>query len=142
MIYVPGYRATFDQVMILMGSWAHFLVRQYPVIAFSWPTGTWVWNYLTDCPRARAFVPDIARLIALVASGGAGVRVVAKSTLTSVARLSGRTSREKSSRSSCTTIGDGTIVRTTLPLQEAERAARASAATAARRLIRFRRADI
>jgi esterase/lipase superfamily enzyme len=65
-IYVPGYRATFDQVMILMGSWAHFLVRQYPVIAFSWPTGTWVWNYLTDCPRARAFVPDIARLIALV----------------------------------------------------------------------------
>ena len=24
-IYVPGYGATFDQVMILMGSWAHFL---------------------------------------------------------------------------------------------------------------------
>ena len=65
-IYVPGFRATFDQVMILMGSWAHFLVRETPVIAFSWPTGTWVWNYLTDCPRARAFVPDIARLIALV----------------------------------------------------------------------------
>src|SRR5262245_59041348 len=65
-IYVPGYRATFDQVMILMGSWAHFLMRQSPVIAFSWPTGTRVWNYLTDCPRARAFVPDIARLIALV----------------------------------------------------------------------------
>jgi esterase/lipase superfamily enzyme len=65
-IYVPGYRATFDQVMILMGSWAHFLARQSPVIAFSWPTGTRVWNYLTDCPRARAFVPDIARLIALV----------------------------------------------------------------------------
>jgi len=66
-IYVPGFRATFDQVMILMGSWAHFLVRETPVIAFSWPTGTSVWNYLTDCPRARAFVPDIARLIALVA---------------------------------------------------------------------------
>ena len=65
-IYVPGYRATFDQVMILMGSWVHFLARQSPVIAFSWPTGTRVWNYLTDCPRARAFVPDIARLIALV----------------------------------------------------------------------------
>jgi esterase/lipase superfamily enzyme len=65
-IYVPGYRATFDQVMILMGSWAHFLGRRSPVVAFSWPTGTRVWNYLTDCPRARAFVPDIARLIALV----------------------------------------------------------------------------
>jgi esterase/lipase superfamily enzyme len=66
-IYVPGYRATFDQVMILMGSWAHFLGRDSAVIAFSWPTGTHWWNYLSDCPRARAFVPDIARLIALVA---------------------------------------------------------------------------
>ena len=65
-IYVPGYRATFDQVMVLMGSWAHFLARQSPMIAFSWPTGTRFWNYLFDCPRARAFVPDIARLIALV----------------------------------------------------------------------------
>src|SRR5499425_3586783 len=66
-IYVPGYRATFDQVMVLMGSWAHFLGSNSIVIAFSWPTGTRFWNYLTDCPRARAFVPDIARLIALVA---------------------------------------------------------------------------
>src|SRR5215469_15110083 len=66
-IYVPGYRATFDQVMILMGSWAHFLGRDSTVIAFSWPTGTNWWNYLSDCRRARAYVPDIARLIALVA---------------------------------------------------------------------------
>jgi len=66
-IYVPGYRATFDQVMILMGSWGHFLARHSPMIAFSWPTGTMAWDYLWDCPRARAFVPDIARLIALVA---------------------------------------------------------------------------
>jgi esterase/lipase superfamily enzyme len=66
-IYVPGYRATFDQVMILMGSWAHFLGRDSTVIAFSWPTGTRWWNYLSDCRNARAFIPDIARLIALVA---------------------------------------------------------------------------
>ena len=66
-IYVPGYRATFDQVMILMGSWAHFLGRDSAVIAFSWPTGTRWWNYLTDCQRARAFVPNIARLIEMVA---------------------------------------------------------------------------
>jgi esterase/lipase superfamily enzyme len=65
-IYVPGYRATFDQVMVLMGSWAHFLGRHSAVVAFSWPTGTRFWNYFFDCPRARAFVPDIARLIALV----------------------------------------------------------------------------
>jgi esterase/lipase superfamily enzyme len=65
-IYVPGYRATFDQVMVLMGSWAHFLAGYSPVIAFSWPTGTRAWDYLSDCPRAHAFVPDIARLIALV----------------------------------------------------------------------------
>jgi esterase/lipase superfamily enzyme len=66
-IYVPGYRATFDQVMILMGSWAHFLGRESAVIAFSWPTGTSWWNYLVDCPRARAFVPNIARLVEMVA---------------------------------------------------------------------------
>lgn len=66
-IYIPGYRATFDQVMILMGSWGHFLARHSPMIAFSWPTGTRALDYLWDCPRARAFVPDIARVIALVA---------------------------------------------------------------------------
>ena len=66
-IYVPGYRTTFNQVMVLMGSWGHFLGRHSPVIAFSWPTGTSTWNYFVDCPRARAFIPDIARLIALVA---------------------------------------------------------------------------
>jgi len=66
-IYVPGYRVTFNQVMTLMGAWAHYLGRSSPVVAFSWPTGTRWWNYLTDCPRARAHIPDIARLIALVA---------------------------------------------------------------------------
>jgi esterase/lipase superfamily enzyme len=67
-IYIPGYRATFDQVMILMGSWAHFLGRDSAVVAFSWPTGTNWWNYLSDCRRARAFIPNIARLIEMVAT--------------------------------------------------------------------------
>ncbi len=56
-IYVPGYRTTFNQVMVLMGSWAHFLGRQSPVIAFSWPTGTSMWNYLhrlPPCTRVRS----------------------------------------------------------------------------------------
>ena len=66
-IYVPGYRVTFDQVMTLMGSWAHYLGRSSAVVAFSWPTGTRVWNYFIDCPRARAFIPDIERLVALIA---------------------------------------------------------------------------
>ena len=66
-IYVPGYRVTFNQVMTLMGAWAHYLGRSSPVVAFSWPTGTRWWNYLTDCPRARAHIPEIARLVALVA---------------------------------------------------------------------------
>jgi esterase/lipase superfamily enzyme len=66
-IYVPGYRVTFDQVMVLIGGWAHYLGRSSPVVAFSWPTGTAVWNYLTDCRRAHTFVPDIERLIGLVA---------------------------------------------------------------------------
>lgn len=78
-IYVPGYRVTFDQVMVLMGTWAHYLGRSSAVIAFSWPTGTSVWNYLVDCPRARAFVPDIARLVSLVAerSQARGINLIA-----------------------------------------------------------------
>jgi len=51
--YVPGYRTTFNDTMILMGSWGHFLGRQSPVIAFSWPTGTRALDYFRDCPRAR-----------------------------------------------------------------------------------------
>jgi esterase/lipase superfamily enzyme len=66
-IYVPGYRVTFNQVIALMGAWAHYLGRSSAVIAFSWPTGTRVWSYVTDCPRARAFIPDIERLVTLVA---------------------------------------------------------------------------
>ena len=66
-IYVPGYRVTFDQVMVFMGGWAHYLGRSSAVVAFSWPTGTRVWNYFIDCRRARAFIPDLERLVALVA---------------------------------------------------------------------------
>jgi esterase/lipase superfamily enzyme len=65
-IYVPGYRVTFDQVLVFMGAWAHYLGRSSAVVAFSWPTGTRVWNYFLDCRRAQAFVPDIERLITLV----------------------------------------------------------------------------
>jgi esterase/lipase superfamily enzyme len=65
-IYVPGYRASFDQVLVLMGGWAHYLGRSSAVVAFSWPTGTRVWDYVLDCPRARAFIPDIARLVELI----------------------------------------------------------------------------
>ena len=66
-IYVPGYRVTFNQVMTLMGAWAHYLGRSSAVVAFSWPTGTRVWNYFIDCRRARADIPDIERLVTLVA---------------------------------------------------------------------------
>lgn len=67
-IYVPGYRATFEQVMALMGGWGHYLGRSSAVVAFSWPTGTNAWDYLRDCSRARTFVPDIADLVELVAA--------------------------------------------------------------------------
>jgi esterase/lipase superfamily enzyme len=66
-IYVPGYRVTFNQVMTLMGAWAHYLGRSSAVVTFSWPTGTRVWNYFIDCRRARADIPGIERLVTLVA---------------------------------------------------------------------------
>jgi len=60
-IYIPGYRVTFNQVITLMGAWAHYLGRSSAVVAFSWPTGTQWWNYVTDCPRARACRSSPAR---------------------------------------------------------------------------------
>jgi esterase/lipase superfamily enzyme len=74
-IYVPGYRATFDQVITLMGAWAHYLGRSSAVVAFSWPTGTQAWNYFLDCRRARAYIPDIERLVALIAEGSTARRL-------------------------------------------------------------------
>jgi esterase/lipase superfamily enzyme len=75
MFYVPGYRATFNDVMILMGSWGHFLGHQSPVIAFSWPTGTRALDYFSDCPRAHAFVSRIAWVIELVAERSQARRI-------------------------------------------------------------------
>src|SRR5262245_3165020 len=74
-IYIPGYRVTFDQVVVLMGTWAHYLGRSSAVVAFSWPSGTSVWRYFVDCPRARASVPDIGRLITLVAERSQARRI-------------------------------------------------------------------
>jgi esterase/lipase superfamily enzyme len=36
------------------------------MVTFQWPTGQNFWNYLTDCPRAEKYIPDIERLIALL----------------------------------------------------------------------------
>ena len=64
-LYVHGYRVYFDEVTTMMGSWAHYLGHG-ALVTFQWPTGQNFWNYLTDCPRAEQYVPDIERLIALV----------------------------------------------------------------------------
>jgi len=73
--YVPGYRASFNDVMILMGSWGHFLGHQSPMIVFSWPTGTRALDYFSDCPRALAFVSRIAWLIEVVAQRSQARRI-------------------------------------------------------------------
>jgi esterase/lipase superfamily enzyme len=73
--FVPGYRATFNDVMILMGSWGHFLGQQSAMVAFSWPTGTRALDYFSDCPRARAFVSRIAWVIELIAERSQARRI-------------------------------------------------------------------
>lgn len=65
-LYVHGYRVTFDEVAVQMGSFAHYL-GQGATVTFQWPTGTNFWNYVSDCPKARRSIPDIARLVALLA---------------------------------------------------------------------------
>jgi esterase/lipase superfamily enzyme len=69
-LYVHGYRVTFDEVAVQMGSLAHYLGHG-AMVTFQWPTGLNFWNYLTDCPRAERYIPDIERLIALLARSSA-----------------------------------------------------------------------
>lgn len=64
-LYVHGYRVTFDEVAVQMGSFAHYL-GQGATVTFQWPTGTMFWNYITDCPRARQWIPDIERMVSLL----------------------------------------------------------------------------
>lgn len=65
-LYVHGYRVFFDEVTVMMASWAHYLGHG-ALATFQWPTGQYFWNYLTDCPRAEQYIPDIERHIALLA---------------------------------------------------------------------------
>jgi esterase/lipase superfamily enzyme len=69
-LYVHGYRVAFDEVAVQMGSFSHYL-GQGATVTFQWPTGMMFWNYLTDCPRAEAYVPDIERLLALLSQTSA-----------------------------------------------------------------------
>jgi esterase/lipase superfamily enzyme len=69
-LYVHGYRVSFDEVAVQMGSFAHYL-NHGTMVTFQWPTGHYFWNYLTDCPRAERYIPDIERLIALLAQSSA-----------------------------------------------------------------------
>ena len=69
-LYVHGYRVTFDEVAVQMGSFAHYLGHG-AVVTFQWPTGLNFWNYITDCPRAERYIPDIERLVALLARSSA-----------------------------------------------------------------------
>ncbi|SLM48934.1 conserved exported protein of unknown function [Nitrospira japonica] len=63
-LYVHGYRVTFDEVSVLMASFARYLGHS-ATISFQWPTNLYFWNYLTDCPRALKYIPHIERLIEL-----------------------------------------------------------------------------
>ena len=68
--YVHGYRVTFDEVSVLMGSFAHYLGHA-ATVSFQWPTGVHFLNYSTDCSRARKYVSDIERLITVIAQSKA-----------------------------------------------------------------------
>lgn len=70
-IYIHGYRVAFDEVTVQMGSFSHYL-GEGATVTFQWPTGAMFWNYLTDCPRAERYIPDIVRLLELASRTSAG----------------------------------------------------------------------
>ncbi len=64
-LYVHGYRVTFEEATVMMGSLSMYLGKG-ATVAFEWPTGLHWWNYLNDCPNAEKYIPDIERLIELL----------------------------------------------------------------------------
>ncbi len=64
-LYVHGYRTSFEEASVIMGSLSLYL-GQGATVVFQWPTGLHWWNYLSDCPNAEKFIPDIERLIELL----------------------------------------------------------------------------
>ncbi|MFL6648880.1 MAG: alpha/beta hydrolase [Sulfurifustaceae bacterium] len=68
-LYVHGYRVTFDDVAVTMSSFEHYLGHG-AMVFFRWPTGVHWWNY-GDCDRAERYIPDIENVIALVARSDA-----------------------------------------------------------------------
>jgi len=64
-LYIHGYRVTFDEVAVMMGSLSANLGFGVTT-AFAWPTGQHWWDYLSDCPDAERFIPDIERMIDLL----------------------------------------------------------------------------
>jgi esterase/lipase superfamily enzyme len=65
-VYVHGYKVAFDEVAVLMGSLSHYLGHG-AMVTFQWPTGLRPWDYFFDCPRSERYVPELERLIALLA---------------------------------------------------------------------------
>ncbi|WP_413935838.1 alpha/beta hydrolase [Nitrospira sp. BLG_1] len=63
-LYVHGYRVSFEEVSVLMGSLSTYLGKG-ATVAFQWPTGGHFWNY-GACTDAEEFIPDIERLIELL----------------------------------------------------------------------------
>ena len=78
-LYVHGYRVFFDEVTTMMGSWSHYLGHG-AMTTFQWPTGQNFWNYVTDCPRARSYIPDIERTVILLSqTNAASINIIAYS---------------------------------------------------------------
>lgn len=69
-LYVHGYRVTFEDVAVLTGSLSSYL-GQGTTVAFQWPTGLHWWSYFTDCPGVARHAPDLARTIELLANSQA-----------------------------------------------------------------------
>ena len=53
-VYVHGYRVTFDEVAVQMGSFALYL-GQGAIVTFQWPTGLMFWNYVPIARAQRSF---------------------------------------------------------------------------------------
>ena len=71
MLFVHGYRVTFEDAALTMGEMCHFLGREFVCGIFTWPAGSdrgILFGYDVDVESAEYAVEDLVKLIRIIAA--------------------------------------------------------------------------
>ena len=82
-IFVHGYRVTFEDAALTMGEMCHFLGREFVCGIFTWPAGSdrgILFGYDVDVESAEYAVEDLVKLIRIIAATPGLERIISSPT--------------------------------------------------------------